>query len=187
MKRSFYLLSNLFLVAALGVMLSGCVAPQVATPVIPAVDLQQFKSVSVAVIDQVNTPYSRDGLPMFAGMLEGRFESAGYTVMDAHADMVVKVTVAEFTPGDRTTRLLVGFGAGRALLKYTARFEDARGNLLAEMNGGKQFHGGEFVDNPTFKSDESIRMGLISRSVSQIGAFIGQKRFARQVRDPVAP
>jgi hypothetical protein len=55
------------------------------------------------------------------------------------------------------------------------------------MNGGKQFHGGEFVDNPTFKSDESIRMGLISRSVSQIGAFIGEKRFARQVRDPVAP
>ena len=74
--------------------------------------------------------------------------------------------------------MTVGFGAGRALLKYTARFKDPRGNLLAELEGGKAYTGMELVDNANLKSDESIRMGLISYSVSQIGAFIGQKPFA---------
>jgi hypothetical protein len=187
MKRKLYLLYNLALVAPLAAILAGCIAPQVVTPVNPAVDLLQFKSVRVEVVDHVNTLFSREGLPMFAGLLKSRFESAGYTIVDSHADMVVEVTVAEFTPGDRAARLLVGFGAGRALLKYTARFKDARGNLLAELEGGKAYTGMELVDNANLKSDESIRMGLISSSVSQIGAFIGQKRFEWQIRDPLAP
>ena len=172
---------------ALAALLVGCATPQVTTPVRAAVDIHQFNTATLVVVDGVNTPFSREGLPMFEGLLKGRMQSAGYTMVDSNAQMVLEITVNEFTPGDRALRLTVGFGAGRALLKYTARFEDSRGNLLAEMNGGKEFHGGEFVDNPTFKSDESIRMGLISYSVSQIGAFIGQKRFEWQIRDPLAP
>ena len=47
--------------------------------------------------------------------------------------------------------------------------------LLAELAGGKAYHGLEVVDNPTLKSDESTRMGLISYSVSQIGDFLEAK------------
>ncbi len=86
--------------------------------------------------------------------------------------MTVEVTVREFSPGDRALRMLIGFGAGRALCKYTARFEDASGKLLAELEGGKSYHGSELVDNPTFKSDESTKMGLVSYSVSQIAQFV---------------
>ncbi len=82
------------------------------------------------------------------------------------------MNIQQFDPGNRALRTVVGFGAGRAVLKYTARFEDSHGKLLAELDGGKAYHGLEVVDNPTFKSDESTRMGLISYSVSQIGEFL---------------
>ena len=47
--------------------------------------------------------------------------------------------------------------------------------LVAELAGGKAYYGLEVVDNPTLKSDESTRMGLISYSVSQIGDFLEAK------------
>ena len=65
-----------------------------------------------------------------------------------------------------------GQGAGRAVLKFTASFKDSEGQLLAEFEGGKSYHGVELVDNPTFKSDESTNLGLISYSISQIGNFL---------------
>jgi len=172
---------------ALAALLVGCATPQVTTPVRAAVDIHQFNTATLVVVDGVNTPFSREGLPMFEGLLKGRMQSAGYTMVDSNAQMVVEVTVNEFTPGNRALRMTVGLGAGRALFKYTARFEDSRGNLLAELEGGKAYTGMELADNANLKSDESIRMGLISYPVSQIGAFIGRKQFARQVRDPLAP
>jgi hypothetical protein len=51
--------------------------------------------------------------------------------------MVLEVKVYEFDPGNRVSRTLVGFGAGRAVLKYAARFKDPSGKLLAELEGGK--------------------------------------------------
>jgi hypothetical protein len=172
---------------ALAALLVGCVGPQVTAPVPAALDLHQFKTATLVVVDGVNTPYSRDGLPMFEGLLKGRMQSAGYSMVDSNAQMAVEVTVTEFTPGDRALRMTVGVGAGRALLKYAARFKDPRGNLLAELDGGKAYTGMEIVDNANFKSDESTRMGLISYSVSQIGAFIEPKPVARPARTPLAP
>lgn len=157
---------------ALAAMLVGCATPQVTTPEPAAVDLHQFKTARLVVVDGVNTPFSREELPMFEGLLKGRMQSAGYTMVDSNAQMVVEVTVNEFTPGDRALRLTVGLGAGRALLKYTARFKNSRGNLLAELQGGKAYTGAELADNEYFMSDESFRMGLISYSVSQIGRFV---------------
>jgi hypothetical protein len=157
---------------ALAALLVGCATPQVTTPVPAAVDLDQFKTATLVVVDGVNTPFSREELPMFEGLLKGRMQSAGYTMVDSNPQMVVEVTVNEFTPGDRALRLTIGLGAGRALLKYTARFKDSRGNLLAELEGGKAYTGAELADNEYFMSDESIRMGLISYSVSQIGWFV---------------
>jgi hypothetical protein len=92
--------------------------------------------------------------------------------VEADPEMVVDVTVHQFDSGNRALRMTIGFGAGRAVLKYTAQFKDPSGKLLAELQGGKAYHGAEVVDNPTFKSHESTRMGLISYSVSQIGEFI---------------
>lgn len=153
-------------------LLGGCVTPRVETPVPTGVDIRQFNEVKLMATDEVNTPFSIEGLPMFEGLLKAQLQSSGYTLVDSNAEMVIEVTVHEFSLGNRALRTTVGFGAGRAVLKFTARFKDSHGNLLAEFDGGKAYSGMELDDNPAFKSDESTRMGLISDSVNQIGRFI---------------
>lgn len=157
---------------SVALLLSGCVTPQVTQPSGDPVDWRGFQKIELIVTDSVNTAYSKNGLPMFAGLLRGRLQSIGYALVDTAPQMILEVSVHEFDPGNRPLRTLIGFGAGRAVLKYTARFKTPMGKLLAELEGGKAYHGLELVDNPTFKSDEATRMGLITYSVSQIGEFI---------------
>jgi hypothetical protein len=162
---------TIVVLTAAAAVLAGCVSPQVTKPSPTTVDLRRFHRVKLVVTDAVNSPYSREGVPMFEGLLKGKLQALGYTLVESGPEMVVGVTVHEFNEGNRTLRTIVGFGAGRAVLKFTAGFRDASGELIAELEGGKSYHGMEFGDNPTFKSDESTRMGLISYSVSQIGKF----------------
>jgi hypothetical protein len=163
---------TLICLTAATMLLAGCVSPKVTTPAPVAVDFHQFHNVRLILTDSANTAYSKEGLPMFEGLLRGRLQSFGYTLVEADPEMILDVKVHQFDPGNRALRTVIGFGAGRAVLKYTAQFKEPAGKLLAELEGGKAYHGLEVADNPTFKSDESTRMGLISYSVSQIGEFI---------------
>jgi hypothetical protein len=153
-------------------LLTGCVSPHAIKPPAAEVDLNKYREVRLVVTDAVKTPYSAEGLPLFRGLLKGRLERMGLKVVETNGQMVLEVKLHEFSPGDRTMRMLVGFGAGRAVLKYTARFTDDSGKLLAELEGGKSYHGMEMLDNSMFKSDESTRMGLVFYSVSQIAEYI---------------
>ena len=69
-------MKNIILVLpmALAIVLVGCVTSQVVTPVPAALDLHQFKTVTLVVADEVNTVFSREGLPMFEGLLKGRLQ-----------------------------------------------------------------------------------------------------------------
>ena len=163
---------TLILLVVTATVLPGCVTQQATKLPNTGVDLHRFHKVKLVVTDSANNAYAKEGVPMFEGLLKGRLQSLGYTLVEADPEMVVSVTVSRFDPGDRALRTLIGFGAGRAILTYTAQFQDPTGKLLAELEGGKAYHGLELVDNPTFKSDESTRMGLIAYSVSQIGEFI---------------
>lgn len=160
------------ILAGLVLLFAGCVSTRATKPPAAGVDFKQYSRVKLVVTDAVNTPYSKAGLPMFQGLLRGRLEAMGYSVAETDGPLNLTVRVVEFSPGDRALRMLVGFGAGRAVFKYTARLEDASGRFLAELEGGKSYHGMELVDNPTFKSEEATRMGLVSCSVSQIARFI---------------
>lgn len=162
----------LVLLFSLTVLLCACVTPEVVTSPTQAVDFRQYKTIHLIMTDQTGTPYSREGLPMFEGLLKGKLASMGYSFVEADADMTVEVRVTEFTPGNRAARTIVGFGAGRALLTFIASFRDNSGKLITEMRGGKSYHGMELADNPLFYSDEKIRMGLIQESVIQLGTFI---------------
>lgn len=166
------------LLATATTVLAGCVSPRVTKPPPAAVDLQRFHQARLVVTDAVNTTYSKEGVPMFEGLLRGRLQALGYTLVETNPEMVVSVKIHRFDEGNRVVRTLVGFGAGRAILKFTADFQTPSGELLAELEGGKAYHGMELADNPTFKSDESTRMGLISYSVSQIAQFIQNNRGA---------
>lgn len=151
---------------------AGCVSPRATQPNAGSADLKNLRRVQLVVTDAVNSSYSREGLPLFEGLLQGKLQSGGYTVVTNAPELTLAVTVNEFSAGNRTLRTVVGFGAGRAVLKFKADFKNPEGEVVAGFQGGKAYHGTELVDNPTFKTDESTRMGLISYSVSQIGEFI---------------
>ena len=159
-------------IALAGLLTAGCVSPRATQPNAGSTALKNVQRVKLVVTDSVNSSYSRQGLPLFEGLLQGKLQSEGYTVVTNDPQLTLAVTVNEFSAGNRTLRTVVGFGAGRAVLKFKADFKAPDGQVLAGFTGGKAYHGTELVDNPTFKTDESTRMGLISYSVSQIGEFI---------------
>ncbi len=165
---------RVFSIAMVAMLVSGCVTPQVVSPPKTNVDFRQYKTVKLVMIDEVKTPYSQEGLPMFEGFLKGRLQYLGYSVGDADGDMTLEVRILSFSPGNTAARWLVGFGAGRAVLTYRASFRDRSGALITELEGGKAFHGMELnlPDNPLFKTDEDIRLGMIQEAALQVGRFI---------------
>ena len=152
--------------------LFACVTPKITKPPEEPIDFKQYKKVKLVVFDEVKTPYSIEGMPMFEGLLKGKLQSLGYSMVEQDEDMVLEIRVTDFKPGSATMRFLVGFGAGRALLIYVASFKDRSGKLLTTLDGGKSYHGAEITDNPLYKTEEEIRMGMIQLSVIQIGQFI---------------
>ena len=154
------------------IFLSGCVTPKISKPPDEAIDFKKYKKVKLAVFDEVKTPYSIEGMPMFEGLLRGKLQSLGYSMVEQDEDMLVEIRVTAFKPGSAATRFLVGFGAGRAILTYIANFKDRSGKPLATLDGGKSYHGMEIADNPLYKTEEEIRMGMIQLSIIQIGEFI---------------
>jgi hypothetical protein len=122
--------------------------------------------------DEVKSPYSEDGLPMLDGLLRGKLRSLGYSLVDTGEDMKIELNVTAFKPGSAAARFFVGFGAGRAVLVYRAKFLDRTGALVAEFEGGKSYHGMEIADNPLYKTDEEIKLGMIQQAAIQVGQFI---------------
>jgi len=154
------------------IFLSACVTPKVSKPTEEVIDFKGYKKVKLIMNDAVKTPYSIEGMPMFEGLLKGKLQSLGHSMTDQEEDMLLEIRVTGFTPGSATARFLVGFGAGKAVLTYVADFKDRSGKLLATLDGGKSYHGMEIADNPLYKTEEEIRMGMIQLSVIQIGEFI---------------
>ncbi len=154
------------------IFLSACVTTKVSKPTEEVIDFKQYKKVKLTVHDDVKTPYSNEGIPMLEGLLKGKLQSLDYSMADQEEDMLLEIRVTGFKPGSAAARLLVGFGAGRAVLTYVADFKDRSGKLLATLDGGKSYHGLEITDNPLYKTEEEIRMGMIQLSVIQIGEFI---------------
>ncbi len=123
----------LVLLAAVAGILTGCVTPKIKTPPPAALNFHQFHKVKLVLTDSVNTAFSKGNLPMFEGMVKGRLQSFGYSLVEADPDLLVEVNVLQFDPGNRALRTVVGFGAGRAVIKYTTKFKDPTGNLNAKF------------------------------------------------------
>jgi hypothetical protein len=160
---------------SLVVSLISCVSTKSYKAVEGPIEFQNYKKIKLAIQDDVNTPYSSEGLPMFEGLLKGKLKSLGFQVVDVDEDMALDINVTAFKPGSTAARLLIGFGAGRAVFIYTANFKEKNGKLLTTLEGGKSYHGMEFIDNPLYKNDEELRMGMIQQAVIQIGDFIKNK------------
>jgi hypothetical protein len=154
------------------IFLSACVTPKITKPPEEPIDFKQYKKVKLVVFDEVKTPYSIEGMPMFEGLLKGKLQSLGYSMVEQDEDMLLETRITDFKPGSAALRFWVSFGAGKAVLIYIASFKDRSGKLLTTLDGGKSYHGLEITDNPLYKTEEEIRMGMIQLSVIQIGQFI---------------
>jgi len=152
--------------------LFACVTPKITKPPEKPIDFKQYKKVKLVVFDEVKTSYSIEGMPMFEGLLKGKLQSLGYSIVEQDEDMLVETRITDFTPGSAALRFWVCFGAGKAVLTDIASFKDRSGRLLTTLDGGKSYHGLEITDNPFYKTEEEIRMGMIQLSVIQIGQFI---------------
>ena len=164
--------TTVLILLTLTLALTGCVTPEATKPPARDVNLRQVQQLKLVVTNSVFTQYAIEAKPQFEGLLRGTLQSLGYSMVETNPQMVLNVDVTALDPGSRGTRFWVGFGAGKAVMRYIAQFSDPEGHLLAELKGGKAYSGMEFGDNPIFKSDEGIRLGMISRSVNQIADFI---------------
>ena len=72
----------------------------------------------------------------------GELLKRGYEV-DPGSPVRLEIDVHAFNPGNTAARILVGFGAGRGSLLYTARFVSEDGEVLAQLDGQERHTGGE--------------------------------------------
>lgn len=107
--------------------------------------------------------------------IKARLILAGFDIeKQTDKKLVLNVNVSEFDPGDAAARLIVGFGAGRGSLIYTAEYVDAGGQIVAKMDGQERFTGGEIHFNrnyghfTTLGGEETVREVLVKEAAKHI-------------------
>jgi hypothetical protein len=185
-------MKSVALVAALTI-LSGCVTPTVTKQTAQPVDFSKFKSITYRVhaseaIEYADGPdgfrYGQDTMALIDSLLSARLARMGYKVVsraDEH-DLEVDVSLTAAKPGSRAARIWVGFGAGRAITLFDARFMGSDGAVLTSFQGGRSFSGMELNVSP-WAGNSDISASAATRCVDQIetfmtnrGAFPGQAR-----------
>ncbi|MGR9088789.1 MAG: DUF4410 domain-containing protein [Gammaproteobacteria bacterium] len=159
-------------------LLASCVSPQVVEKPAASVDFMRLKSVSYVVhfATDIELGSSRDyGMevrPLFDAMLGNKLRSLGFDVVDARQapEFSIDVEIKAAKSGSAAMRFFIGFGAGRAILRYDAVFLDAKGNRMALLEGGRSHTGMEFGESLAGK--EQIQAIAVTQSVRQIEAFI---------------
>lgn len=151
--------------------LSGCSTRQISIP--PKVNLKLInENIAVNVIGT-----TADGLLLerLTREIKARLVLAGFDIENKTREkLVLNVNVQEFDPGDAAARLLIGFGAGRGSLIYSAEYKDSAGQILAKMDGQERFTGGEIHFNSnyghftTLGGEETVREVLAKEAAKHI-------------------
>lgn len=159
-------------------LLSACVTAKVITRLAGPIDFKHYKAVKLVMVDEVRTRYSWEAIPIFEAWLKDMIRSQGYSLVDRGEDMKIEVQLTSFQPGGGLSWTF-GFRDNAALLTYRASFRDGTGALIAELEGGKTYYGGEgeFMGAiPLWTSEEvmreRVRILMIRHSTIQIGQFI---------------
>jgi hypothetical protein len=106
-----------------------------------------LKLVNESIAVNVNGPSDETDLLNHLGReLKARLILAGFDIEKQTGEkLALDVNVTEFNPGDAAARMIVGFGAGRGSLIYTAEYktakgevEDGRARALYRWRGGLQ-------------------------------------------------
>lgn len=159
------------LIALLAGLSVACSTKQV---LIPAKGNLKLVNDSIAV--SVNGPSNEtELLNHLSRELKARLILAGFDIERQTGEkLTLDVNVTEFNPGEAAARMLVGFGAGRGSLIYTAEYKTASGEILAKMEGQERFTGGEVAFNvnyghfTTLGGEATVREVLVKEAAKHI-------------------
>lgn len=159
--------------------LSACVTPQVVDKPSSKVDFGHYKTIAYKLHGSPRTEYGsgpndkaygQDVTALFQALLGQRLEAMGYRVTNEQPDLLLDIEVTAAKPGSAAARFWVGFGAGRAVFLFDARFTDTTGRSLGGFVGGRSHTGMEF--GQAFASREEIQSFAATRAVAQVEEFM---------------
>ena len=156
---------------AAAMIILGCSAKQIGTHATTNL-LNVSPDIAVVVAGESVDPQVLDELTQH---LKAKLIVAGFNIEDlAETALKLEVDVQRFDPGNEALRLIVGFGAGRGSLLYTARFLDHEGQVLAAMDGQERFTGGElhlimeYGEMSPLQGAEGVRTILVQEAAKHI-------------------
>lgn len=163
-------------------LLSGCVTPAVTQHPVHRIDFSQFGAVAYKVHaseaveygdGEIGLKYGHDTIALIDSLLSARLTQMGHKVVaqtDNH-DLEIDINVTAAKPGSAAARFWVGFGAGRAVTLFDAKFTRTSGAALASFQGGRSFTGMEWNVSP-FAGKSDISASAATRCVDQIETFM---------------
>jgi|GEM_PF-5458245 len=168
-----------FSALCIGVTLQGCVAPQVTTQRLAGsstrTDFGQYKTINYTLARsrtaEIVGDFGDKEIELFDVLLKRKLQAMGYTFADARvADFSLAVTINAAKPGNAGARLMVGFGAGRSVFTFDAKFADRDNKELASFTGGQAYTGLEA--GAGLSSQDTIMAMAAVASISQIETFM---------------
>ena len=175
-RRSLAIALPLLLVA------SACSTHQVSAPAAPRLELASNIDVQ---LEHVPNQYTGEGpvdeqlLREFSRHIRSELLQRGYEV-DEGSPVRLEVDVHAYVPGNTAARILVGFGAGRASLLYTARYVGEDGEVLARIDGQERHTGHEVYGVaesrhgafPGYAGADKTRQILLAEAARHIAAVL---------------
>jgi hypothetical protein len=125
--------------------MTACSTHQVSVKSAPQLELASSIEVQLQHVPNEHTregPVDEQLLKDLSRHVRGELLQRGFEV-DPGSPVRLEIDVHAFKPGNTAARILVGFGAGRASLLYTARYVSEDGELLAQLDGSERHTGSE--------------------------------------------
>ncbi len=124
---------------------AACSTHQVSVTSAPQLELASSIEVQFQHVPNEYTaegPVDEQLLKDFSRHVRSELLRRGFEI-DPGSPVLLEVDVHAFKPGSTAARILVGFGAGRGSLLYTARFVSEGGEVLAQIDGRERHTGSE--------------------------------------------
>lgn len=109
--------------------------------------------------------------------LKDELISNAFDIDNTQESLKLNVKIDGFTPGNQAVRLLVGWGAGKAVLRYSASFYDQEDNLLGKFSDDLQFGGmdmevqGKTKEVAAFNDQEKVTKLMTDVAAKRIVRF----------------